>query len=148
MHILIKETIINRPLKEVFDFFSEAENLNKLTPPELYFKIITPSPIIIRQGTIIDYKIKLNGISFHWKTEITVFENQKRFVDTQLKGPYKVWIHEHSFEEREGKTYMKDVVQFLSPGWVLEPIINKLFVEKKVKAIFEYRQKILSELFN
>lgn len=147
MHILIKETIINRPLNEVFDFFSNAENLNKLTPPELYFKIITPPPIQIKQGAIIDYKIKLNGIPFLWKTEITVFENQKRFVDTQLKGPYKVWIHEHQFEKREGKTYMKDIVQFLSPGWVLEPIINKLFVEKKVKAIFEYREKVLKKLF-
>ena len=147
MHILTKETIINRPLNEVFDFFSKAENLNKLTPPELSFKIITPLPIEIKQGAVIDYKIKLNGIPFYWKTEITIFEPQKRFIDKQLKGPYKVWIHEHTFEERDGKTYMKDIVQFLSPGWILEPLINKLFVEKKVKAIFDYRETILKGLF-
>jgi len=147
MHILVKETVINRPLNEVFDFFSKAENLNKITPPDMQFQILTPLPINIQKGTLIDYKIKVNGIPFKWKTLISTWEPPHRFVDEQLKGPYNTWIHEHTFEERDGKTYMKDVVKFKSPGWILEPLINALFIEKKVKGIFEYREKKLNEFF-
>jgi ligand-binding SRPBCC domain-containing protein len=147
MHILVKETVINRPLKEVFDFFSKAENLNKITPPDMQFQILTPLPINIQKGTLIDYKIKVNGIPFKWKTLISTWEPPFRFVDEQLNGPYNTWNHEHTFEERDGKTYMKDVVKFKSPGWILEPLINALFIEKKVKGIFEYREKMLSEFF-
>jgi len=147
MHSLTKTTTINRPIQEVFDFFSKAENLNKITPPDLQFKILSPLPILIKKGALIDYKIKINGIPFIWRTEISEWELNKRFIDRQVKGPYKIWIHEHSFEERNGITYMTDYVQFLSPGWILEPIINKLFIEKKVKGIFEYREKILADLF-
>jgi ligand-binding SRPBCC domain-containing protein len=147
MHILTKTTVINKTLSEVFEFFSNAENLNKITPPDMQFKILTPLPIIIKKGTLIDYKIKVNGIPFKWQTEISEREPNKRFVDKQLKGPYRVWIHEHTFEEKDGKTIMNDHVQFLSPGWFLEPIINKLFIEKKVKGIFAYREKILTNLF-
>ena len=147
MHILTTTTVINKPLSEIFEFFSNAENLNKITPPDMQFKILTPLPIIIKKGTLIDYKIKVNGIPFNWQTEITEWEPNKRFIDKQLKGPYRVWIHEHTFEEKDGKTIMNDHVQFLSPGWFLEPIINKLFIEKKVKGIFAYREKILTNLF-
>ena len=147
MHILTKTTIINRPLVEVFNFFSNAENLNVITPPDMQFKIISPLPIQIKKGALIDYKIKVNGIPFKWQTEISEWQPNIRFVDQQIKGPYRVWIHEHTFEEVDGQTHMKDYVQFLSPGWFLEPLINKLFVEKKVKAIFEYREKILKDLF-
>ncbi|MCW3083386.1 MAG: hypothetical protein JWP12_752 [Bacteroidetes bacterium] len=147
MHTLIKETIINRPIAEVFDFFSKAENLDKITPPDMQLRIISPQPIIIQKGTLIDYKIKVSGIPFKWQTLISEWNPPYRFIDKQLKGPYNTWIHEHTFEERNGKTYMKDYVQFRSPGFFLEPLINKLFVEKKIKAIFEFREKILKELF-
>jgi len=147
MHFLTTTTVINKTLSEVFEFFSNAENLNKITPPDMQFKILTPLPIIIKKGTLIDYKIKVNGIPFNWQTEITEWEPNKRFIDKQLKGPYRVWIHEHTFEEKDGKTIMNDHVQFLSPGWFLEPIINKLFIEKKLKGIFAYREKILTNLF-
>ena len=146
-HFHITETIINKPLQEVFEFFSNAQNLNLLTPPQLQFEILTPFPIAMKRGTLIDYKLKLSGIPFYWKTEIALWEPPFRFVDMQLKGPYKIWIHEHRFEEKNGKTYMYDTVEFLSPGWFLEPIINKLFIEKKVKEIFAYREKKLKEIF-
>ena len=126
---------------------SKAENLNKLTPPILEFKIITPLPIKMEKGTFIDYKIKLNGISFKWKTQITAWENNHRFIDTQIKGPYKIWIHEHLFEEENGQVKMTDTVQYLSPGWFLEPIINKLYISKKVEEIFAYRTIELDKLF-
>lgn len=146
-HFYYSETVIDRPLAEVFEFFSTAENLNKLTPQALEFKILTPLPIVMKQGALIDYKLKLSGIPFYWKTEISAWNPPYSFVDKQIKGPYKIWIHEHTFKEVNGKTHMRDMVEFLSPGWILEPIINALFVRKKVNEIFSYREKVLAELF-
>ncbi len=147
-YILEKNTTINKPLSEVFDFFSKAENLNKITPSEVYFKILTPSPIEMKKGTLIDYKIKLNGISFKWKTEITEWDMPYKFADNQVKGPYTLWYHEHFFEEVNGKTIMKDRVSYLSKGWIFAPILHWLFVDKKVKEIFEFRERELLKLFN
>jgi ligand-binding SRPBCC domain-containing protein len=146
-HILEKTTIIPKPLTEVFAFFSKAENLNALTPPELQFKILTPLPISMHEGAIIDYRIKLSGIPFNWKTEICVWNPPFQFVDQQLKGPYVRWHHTHTFKEVNGITEMTDRIEFLSPGWFLEPVINALFVEQKVKAIFDYREQKLNEIF-
>lgn len=147
-HVLITETIIRRNLTEVFAFFSKAENLNALTPPNLSFKILTPMPIVIDKGALIDYRIKLSGVPFKWQTEICIWEPPYRFVDQQLKGPYKIWHHEHKFEETEdGFTKMTDTVTYLSPGWILEPIIDKVFIGKKVKQIFDYRKTALLNLF-
>lgn len=146
-HLLETKTLIPRPINEVFDFFSKAENLNLITPPGLEFKILTPLPITLKKGCHIDYRIKLSGIPFSWKTEISAWEPPYRFIDTQLKGPYKIWIHEHRFEEKGNETIMTDTVKFLSPGWILEPVINKLFVEKRVKEIFRYREERMSILF-
>ncbi|MFN4972420.1 MAG: SRPBCC family protein [Bacteroidota bacterium] len=147
-HILETKTIIHRPLSEVFSFFSKAENLNELTPPELHFKILTPMPIEMKQGIYIDYRIKLNGIPFSWKTLISTWEPPHRFVDEQIKGPYMRWHHTHSFKSvDENTTEMTDRIEYLSPGWILEPLINRLFVQKKVEAIFVYREHKLLEIF-
>jgi len=146
-HIIIRKTIIKRPLHEVFDFFSKAENLNLLTPPELQFKILTPLPIEMKQGTLIDYKIKLNGISFAWKTLIAKWQHNEYFVDEQIKGPYKIWHHTHSFKAIDGGTEMTDEVKYLSPGWIFEPIIQALFIKKKVEQIFDYRNSQLKTIF-
>ncbi len=147
-HILIRETLLNGSMEDVFEFFSKAENLNVITPPVLGFKIITPLPVDMKKGTVIDYKIKLNGIPFNWRTEITKWDPPHCFEDTQIKGPYKVWIHEHKFEARNEKTFMTDTVRYLSPGGPLEFIPHNLFVKKKVNFIFDYRQKIFDELFS
>jgi len=147
-HIIEKVTIIPKPLDEVFAFFSKAENLNAITPPELQFKILTPLPIDMKPGTLIDYKIKLEGIPFKWKTVISEWQPPFKFVDEQLKGPYVKWHHTHLFKDLgNDTTEMVDRVEYLSPGWFLEPIINKLFVQKRVEAIFEYREKTLMKLF-
>lgn len=147
MHTFKKVTIIKKDIKEVFGFFSKAENLNKLTPPALGFNITTPLPIKMQKGTIIDYKIKLNGFRMNWRSEISKWEPPHCFEDTQLKGPYKIWIHEHRFEDLQGSTRMTDTINYLSPGWIFEFIPHKFFVKKKVESIFEYREKILKELF-
>jgi ligand-binding SRPBCC domain-containing protein len=146
-HTIIRKTIIKRPLQEVFQFFSKAENLNLLTPAELEFKILTPLPIKMGAGALIDYKIKLNGIPFNWKTEICTWIENECFVDQQLKGPYRIWHHTHAFKAIEGGTEMTDEVKYLSPGWFLEPIIQTLFIKKKVEGIFDYRNSKLKEIF-
>jgi hypothetical protein len=146
-HTIVRKTIINRPLQEVFQFFSKAENLNLLTPAELEFKILTPLPIKMTAGALIDYRIKLNGIPFNWKTEICTWKENECFVDQQIKGPYRIWHHTHSFRAVAGGTEMTDEVKYLSPGWFLEPIIQALFIKNKVEGIFDYRNAKLKEIF-
>jgi ligand-binding SRPBCC domain-containing protein len=146
-HILEKKTIIERPIDEVFNFFSDAYNLNKITPDSLNFKIITPFPIHMHVGTLIDYEIKMLGIPFNWKTKITAWEPGKKFVDEQLSGPYKLWIHEHLFEDFGNKTLMTDTVKYQSPGGIFEFIPHHLFVKLKVEEIFNYREKTILEYF-
>lgn len=147
LRILSRETKVNRPVEEVFEFFSKAENLNIITPPDLNFKIITPLPLVMNKGTLIDYWIKLSGIHFKWKTEITEWEPPYRFVDTQIKGPYKIWIHEHSFTSAGNSTIIKDIVSYLPPGWLFEPVIHKLIIKKKLENIFDYRQNKIKTIF-
>lgn len=148
LRIISRETAVSKPIEEVFAFFINAENLNVITPPELNFTIITPLPIDIKKGTLIDYKIKLNGVSFKWKTEITLWEPPFRFIDTQLKGPYKVWIHEHICVSQGNGTIVKDIVSYLPPGWLFEPVIHKLVVKKRLDRIFDYRQNKIRSIFN
>ncbi|MBE2228595.1 MAG: SRPBCC family protein [Ignavibacteria bacterium] len=148
LRTLSREISVKRPIEEVFDFFAKAENLNIITPPELNFKILTPSPIEMKQGTLIDYRIKLSGVPFKWKTEITNWEPPFRFVDTQLKGPYKIWIHEHTFSSHLNTTIIKDEVTYLPPGWIMEPVIHKLTVKKKLERIFDYRTEKIRSIFS
>lgn len=148
LRIISREAAVNAPIEEVFAFFAKAENLNIITPPELNFKIITSLPIEMKQGTLIDYRIKLSGISFKWKTEITDWEPPYRFVDTQLKGPYKVWIHEHTFVSQGSGTIIRDSVSYLPKGWALEPAIHGLIVKKKLEHIFDYRMEEIKSIFN
>lgn len=93
-----------RSINEIFAFFSDAQNLEELTPSSLQFHILTPPPIHIRQGTEIDYRLKIRGIPIRWRSKISVWDPPHRFVDEQLRGPYRVWIHEHRFTERLGGT--------------------------------------------
>ncbi|MES2690047.1 MAG: SRPBCC family protein [Bacteroidota bacterium] len=147
-HTLKVTTVINKPIEEVFDFFSKAGNLNVITPPGLQFVITSPLPITMEAGCLIDYRIKLFGISFKWKTLISVWQPPFRFVDEQLKGPYVKWHHTHEFRALENETtQMTDTVVFQSPGWILEPLVHYLFVNKRVKQIFSYRGQKLKEIF-
>jgi ligand-binding SRPBCC domain-containing protein len=146
-HVLEYKTKLYRPLTEVFDFFSKAENLNQVTPPDLHFHILTPSPIPMNVGTLIDYRIKLMGIPFYWRTTISTWEPPYRFIDQQLRGPYIFWHHEHIFEEKGDHVLMTDLIHYLSPGWVLEPLIDRLLVKKQLEKIWAYRDTRFKELF-
>src|SRR5277367_5549628 len=99
---LHNEQWLPRPRSEVFPFFSEARNLEELTPPWLNFEVLTPPPLVMKPGLLIDYRIRVHGIPIRWRTEILTWEPPERFVDTQLSGPYTLWHHTHTFTERDG----------------------------------------------
>lgn len=145
-HNFTTKTIIREPIESVFSFFSDATNLEKLTPPWLHFKILSKLPIEMRAGTLIDYRLKLYGISFHWQTKIAEWNPPDYFTDIQLKGPYKEWIHTHRFEKFGNHTLMKDEVHYSLPfGWISSPV-RFMFVKKNIDKIFEYRAKRLISL--
>ena len=139
---------INQSIFEVFSFFSKAENLQKLTPPWLDFKILTPLPIEMKKGTLIDYQLRLMGIPINWRTEITVWEPPHRFVDEQISGPYKLWRHEHLFVDEFAVTHMRDTVEYDFFGLFLKYPIRKLFIEPQIRKIFDYRYSQIDQLFN
>ncbi len=146
-YILERKQIIQHPRDEVFEFFADAGNLERITPPELNFHIITPQPIDIKKGALIDYTLKLRGIPITWKTEITQWNPPFDFIDSALKSPYKQWIHLHTFEAGEnGETIMKDIVRYRLP---FEPLgdLAHWYVKKELKYIFDYRYKVIEEIF-
>lgn len=103
------------PLPKVFDFFCDAANLDAITPPWLGFRIVTPTPILMNAGTVIDYRISLHGIRLSWRTVIESFEPPHRFIDRQVRGPYQLWVHEHRFREDRGGTTIEDSVTYAPP---------------------------------
>lgn len=148
IHRLVRETLVPAPLPKVFEFFSQAENLDSLTPPSLRFEILTPQPIHIQAGTIIDYRLRLLGVRFYWQTEITVWEPGVRFVDVQRKGPYLLWEHEHTFAERGPDTLMVDSLRYAVPGGLFEPLLTAAFVRRQVEGIFSFRAVALNRVFS
>ena len=141
---LCAEQWVPRPVSEVFSFFADAGNLDALTPPWLRFEILTPRPIEMRVGALIDYRIRLHGLSLRWQSEITAWQPPHRFVDEQRRGPYRVWIHEHSFTQQDGGTLVGDHVRYAVLGGAL---VERLFVRRDVARIFAYRQQKLLAVF-
>jgi len=138
------ELLLPRPRSEVFPFFAEARNLEILTPPWLKFQVLTPHPISMRAGTLIDYRIRVHALPIRWRTEILEWDPPHRFVDVQLRGPYKLWHHTHSFEERGESTLCRDEVRYWPRGGA---IIDRLFVRRDVERIFAFRHQKLLEIF-
>ena len=133
-----------RPLEEVLAFFSDACNLEILTPHWLRFEVLTPRPIDLAVGVTIDYRLRVRGIPIRWRSEITAWEPPRRFVDKQIRGPYRLWHHEHLFREERGGTLAEDRVIYAVPGGAL---VNRLFVAKDMEKIFAFRSEKLWELF-
>jgi len=140
--------IIKRPVDQLFPFFSQSENLQRLTPAWLNFRIITPLPILMEAGTRIDYQLRLLGISIYWQTKITVWEPPHRFVDEQISGPYKLWRHEHRFTEENEVTYMRDTVHYDLFGSFLRYPLKHFLIEPWICKIFNFRTVIINQLFN
>lgn len=134
-------------LEEAWNFFSTPQNLQKLTPDDLDFKITSPKLEGVYQGQMITYNIKIFPIfPSRWVTEITSVENHKFFIDEQRFGPYKLWHHQHHFKEVEGGVLMTDIVHFKLPFALLAPLAYKIYVKKKLREIFTFRHKVLDDL--
>lgn len=138
------EIWLPRPRAEVFPFFADAGNLERLTPPWLGFRILTPPPIAMSAGARIDYRLRVHGLPLRWRTRIEVWDPPHRFVDVQLRGPYRLWHHTHTFEEGDGGTLCRDVVRYAVPGGAL---VDRLFVRRDVERIFAFRGEALRSLF-
>lgn len=148
-HLLTAEQTLMAPLDRVFAFFSDAENLEAITPPFLRFHIDSPRPIQMKPGALIDYSLLLHGIRFHWRTRITAWEPGVRFIDEQIKGPYTMWVHEHTFAPVAGdpsRTIVKDAVRYAHSGWPIEPLVHRLLVGPRLEQIFKYRAEATRRL--
>ncbi|MEL6328108.1 MAG: SRPBCC family protein [Planctomycetota bacterium] len=159
--VLRAEQTLPRSLDELWPFFADAHNLGELTPPLLRFNVLTPRPIEMRAGALIDYKIRIRGVPVKWKTEILAWEpparaaerdaRTARFIDNQIKGPYVRWHHEHTFVERRTgsgvETLCGDIVHYEVPGLFLAPVVNSLLVERDVRNIFRFRAEVMARKF-
>lgn len=140
---IARSALTPRARDDVFPFFADAANLARLTPEWLKFRILTTPPIEMREGAVIDYRISLFGIPMYWRTLITVWEPPNRFVDEQLRGPYRYWRHEHTFDEVEGGTVLGDRVEYAVPFGALT---DRLFVSGNLRRIFDHRARVMKEL--
>jgi len=147
MYIFEQTQKINKPLDEVFEFFSKLENLGKITPNWLKFEIKTSPEQTMKKNAVFIYKIKFHNVPMKWKTLITKYEPPYLFVDEQAKGPYKKWVHTHTFEEVNGFTVMSDKVEYDLYGGIFKSIVHSAFVKNSIVEIFSYRKKIISEVF-
>jgi ligand-binding SRPBCC domain-containing protein len=141
---LTASVTLSRPRREVFAFFSNAHNLERITPGFLNFRILTPAPIEMREGAKIDYRIRLHGIPIKWQTRISAWQPNERFVDEQIRGPYRNWHHEHLFDDAGQQTVMTDVVNY---GVWLGAFFHPLVVKKDLLRVFQYRQNRIMALF-
>jgi len=138
-HTLRRQQWLPLPIDEVFPFFADARNLGEITPRWLGFRILTPGPIRIAEGTRIRYRLRFHGIPLGWATEIRRWMPPKRFVDVQLKGPYQLWHHTHRFEPKDGGTLMTDIVRYRLPLGIVGRVVHHLKVRRDVERIFDYR---------
>jgi ligand-binding SRPBCC domain-containing protein len=146
MHTLTTSMSLPLARDQVFAFFAEATNLERITPPELGFEIVTPQPIHLSEGTCIEYRLHLFGIPFSWQSEIQRWNPPEEFVDVQRRGPYKHWVHTHRFREEQGTTIIEDEIQYALPYAPLGELVSPL-VRLQLRRIFRYRQRAIRAYF-
>jgi len=141
--------VIPITIEEAWDFFSSPSNLQSLTPSNIKFRIISRHHgLKMYAGQIIEYKVKpLLNIPFYWMTEITHVQEETLFIDEQRFGPFSMWHHQHHFKKVDGAVEMTDIVYYKIPGWWLGDIVNKIYVKKEVRKVFDYRGRRIKELF-
>ena len=140
VHVLQREQRLKGPPEAIFPFFADARNLEAITPPLLRFRVITPEPITMRVGTFIQYSLRLRGVPVTWHTLIQDWSPPHRFVDVQVRGPYALWHHTHTFvPAADGATLMTDTVRYAVGFGILGELANRALVRRDVEAIFAYR---------
>ena len=142
-----REQLVRRTRREVFAFFADAANLERITPPALHFEIRSPQPIAMGAGATIDYQLSLFGLKFQWRTLIESFDPESRFVDVQLEGPYRSWRHTHEFSDAPGGTLVLDHVEYEVPFGPLGEIARRLFVARQLRRIFDFRRAAIETAF-
>ncbi len=138
------EIWLPQPPEEIFPFFADAANLEAITPPWLNFRILTPAPVVMGEGTLIDYKLRVRGLPMRWRTRISAWEPPYRFVDEQLRGPYRQWVHEHTFTPQDGGTLARDAVRY---AVAFDFLVERWLVRPDVERIFHYRLEVLRRRF-
>jgi ligand-binding SRPBCC domain-containing protein len=144
---LERTQVIPRPRTEVFTFFSDASNLERITPPFVGFRFLTPPPPAIGAGTLIEYQLKLHGFPIRWQTLIETFEPGLLFTDVQLRGPYRRWHHRHEFSDVPGGTRMDDTIDYQLPLGPLGAVARSLFVARALRQIFDFRAERIADFF-
>jgi len=148
-HVLRREQWLPRPPEAVFGFFADAGNLEAITPGWLSFRIVSPRPIGMRAGALIEYRLRLHGAPVSWLTRIEEWKPGVRFVDAQLRGPYELWHHTHEFEpDGAGGTLMRDTVRYALPFGPLGTLAHRLLVRRDLERIFDYRRDYLLAQFS
>jgi ligand-binding SRPBCC domain-containing protein len=142
-HTLRREQRLPGAPREVFPFFADAANLEAITPPWLRFHVITPRPIEMRVGTLIEYRLTLHRVPVSWLTRIEEWVPGERFVDAQIHGPYRLWHHTHEFEAHGDQTLMRDTVRYALPYGPLGEVARRAFVARDLERIFAYRAEVL-----
>jgi ligand-binding SRPBCC domain-containing protein len=150
VHVLQREQRLDLPPERVFPFFADASNLETITPPLLRFRVVTPAPIEMREGTFIQYALRLRGLPIRWDTLIQSWEPPHRFVDVQVRGPYRLWHHTHELEPLDGgaATLMRDTVRYSLGFGALGEVAHRLLVRRDLDAIFDFRERRVPALLN
>jgi ligand-binding SRPBCC domain-containing protein len=145
VHVLERQQRVRLPIAPAFDFYGDALNLEAITPPWLNFEVTTLAPVTMGAGTLLDYRLKLHGVPVRWRTRIEIWEPPVRFVDVQVKGPYALWEHTHTFEDVDDETVsIGDRVRYALPLGPLGEIAHRLFVRRDVERIFDYRREAVA----
>jgi ligand-binding SRPBCC domain-containing protein len=147
IHVLEREQRLPAPPSAVFPYFADARNLEAITPPLLRFRVVTPEPIPMRPGTLIQYRLRLRGIPVSWLTSIQEWDPPHRFVDVQLRGPYALWHHTHDLaDDGAGGTVMRDTVRYAIGFGPLGELAHRLVVRRDLEAIFAFRHEAVARL--
>ncbi|MGQ0679554.1 MAG: SRPBCC family protein [Actinomycetota bacterium] len=141
---LTTSLLLERPLGEVFEFFSNAHNLTRITPSWLGLKVVTAAPVDMHDGTLFDYRFRVNGVPGRWRSMILEWNPPHSFVDRQVSGPFALWVHRHTFESAGGGTIAGDDISYRVPGG---PPVHELVVRRNLTRLFAYRHEAMQRLF-
>ena len=146
LHLLEREQWLPQPPERVFEFFADARNLEEITPRWLGFRVVTPEPIEMGEGTPLDYRLRVRGLPMSWHTRIDVWDPPRRFVDRQVRGPYRYWHHTHAFSPHGDGTVMRDAVRYALPLGPLGELAHATLIRRDLERIFDFRHETVARL--